>query len=481
MLNFFNDDNTMFRLIQFQMFKNFHRNSFFKIRLILNLFLFTYVSIKTSFPNLSETKLAFLDISFDSDISLIRKMYGMSDEGSYLDIAISLANLQNIQPEQYFYIHTWSPGQSIVLALAILVSKFTFPVYIIIFFINYAIWFFIITFLTRIISSQKQVIFFYFFYLTFLFSSDFVFYFYSNIFLSEVIGNSLLFASLIFLSWLIKNQIQNWFKYAVAGFVLGFSVLVRYTSETGLLLLILLLSIWLILQLLSTLRRKFQTRINQTNHMKVLRLTFISILIALLTTVPWRILNLALYDMNTVRLSNASSWTIYGVWAPDNSPEAQYWKENGSNWACRIDPVKCESLNSLGLKSLTPQTIGKEALKSAIKNPSAYAVERFKYMKIYYFGDSQFDIDQYQKYFSILALLSGAYLLILLFNKKYWNYQNLIISIIWISFIVNQFFMYAITHYEFRYFIIFKFLIFGFIFSLNLQVKSGPRVFNRTD
>jgi hypothetical protein len=301
------------------------------------------------------------------------------------------------------------------------------------------------------------------------------------LFHSEVIGNSLLFASLIFLSWLIKNQIQNRLKYAVAGFLLGFSVLVRYTSETGLLLLILLLSIWLFLQLLLTWRRKFQNRINQTNHMKVLRLTFISILIALLTTVPWRILNLALYDMDTVRLSNASSWTIYGVWALDNSPEAQYWGGYGSNWACKIDPVKCESLNSLGLISLTPQTIGKEALKSVIKNPSSYIVERFKYMKIQYFGDSRFDIKQYQKYFSVLALVSGAYLLILFSNKKYWNYENFIISLIWACFIVNQFFMYAITHYEYRYFIIFKFLIFGFIFSLLLQVKSDPRVFNRTD
>jgi hypothetical protein len=185
--------------------------------------------------------------------------------------------------------------------------------------------------------------------------------------------------------------------------------------------------------------------------------------------------------MDTVRLSKASSWTIYGVWALDNSPEAQYWSGYGSNWACKIDPIKCESLNSLGLKSLTPKTIGKEALKSVIKNPSSYIVERFKYIKIQYFGDGQFDIDQYQKYFSILALLSGAYLLILLFNKKYWNYENFIISIIWTCFIVNQFFMYAITHYEYRYFIIFKFLIFGFIFSLHLQVKSGSKVFNQTN
>lgn len=463
------------------MFINFDRKSLFTIRLIINLFLFTYVSIQTSFPNLGETKLAFLNISFDSDVGLIRKMYGMSDAGSYLDIAISLANFRNIQPEQYFYIHTWSPGQSIVLALAILASNFTFPVYVIIFLINYAIWFFIILFLTMKLSSQKQIIFFYIFYLTFLFSSDFVYYFYTNMFHSEIIGNSLLFASLIFLSWLIKNQIQNWLKYAVAGFVLGFSVLVRYTSETGLLLLILLISIWLFLQLLLTSRRKFRNRFSQISHIKVLRLTFISILIALLTTVPWRILNLALYDMDTVRLSNASSWTIYGVWALENSPEAEYWSGYGSNWACKIDPVKCESLNSLGLKSLTPRTIVKEALKSVINNPSSYLVERFKYIKIQYFGDSQFDITQYQKYFSVLALFSGAYLLILLFNKKFWYYENFIIILIWSCFIVNQFLMYAITHYEYRYFIIFRFLIFGFIFSLHLQVKSDPRVFNRTD
>jgi hypothetical protein len=463
------------------MFRNSARLNFLSIRLIFNLFLFTYVSIKTSFPDLGDTKLAFLNISFDSDVGLIRKMYGMSDAGSYLDIAISLANFRNIQPEQYFYIHTWSPGQSIVLALAILTSKFTFPVYVIIFLVNYMIWFFIITFLTKKLSSQKQVIFFYFFYLTFLFSSDFIYYFYTNMFHSEVVSNSLLFAALIFLSWLIKNQIQNWFKYAVAGFVLGFSVLVRYTSETGLFLLILLLSIWLFSQLLLTSRRKLRNKINQTNHMKVLRLTFISILIALLTTVPWRILNFTLYDMNTVRLSNASSWTIYGVWALDDSPEAQYWSVFGSNWACKIDPVKCESLNSLGLKSLTPETIGKEALKSVLKNPSSYVVERFKYMKIYYFGDSQFDIGQYQKYFSLLALLSGAYLLILLFNKKYWNYENFIISLIWTCFILNQFLMYSITHYEYRYFIIFKFLIFGFIFSLNLHVKNGSKISERTD
>jgi hypothetical protein len=185
--------------------------------------------------------------------------------------------------------------------------------------------------------------------------------------------------------------------------------------------------------------------------------------------------------MNTVRLSNASSWTIYNIWSLENSPEAEYWSPYGSNWACKIDSVKCESLNSLGLKSLTPNSIVKEAIKSVIKNPSSYLAERFKYIKIQYFGDSKFDFKQYQKYFSVLALISGAYLLLLLSNRKYWNYENLIISLIWTSFIVNQFIMYAITHYEYRYFIILKFLIFGFIFSLHLQVKSGSRVLNRPD
>jgi hypothetical protein len=128
------------------MLKKIDRKSFLTFRLIFNLVLFTFVSIKTTFPNLGETKLAFLGIPFNSDLRLIRNMYGMSDEGSYLDVALSLANFNNIQPEQYFYIHTWSPGQSIVLALAILASKFTFPLYINVFIINYTIWVFIILF-----------------------------------------------------------------------------------------------------------------------------------------------------------------------------------------------------------------------------------------------------------------------------------------------------------------------------------------------
>ena len=463
------------------MFKNIDKKFFLRSRLIFNLVLFTFVSVKTTFPNLGETKLAFLDIPFNSDVRLIRNMYGMSDAGSYLDIALSLASLNNIQPEQYFYIHTWSPGQSIVLALAILASKFTFPLYVNVFIINYLIWVFVIIFLTRHLSSGKQIVFFYSFYLTFLISSDFVYYFYTNMFHSESIGNSLLFFALIYLSWLIKNQILNSLKYVFVGFVLGFSILVRYTSETGLLLLMLALSMWLILQLLLTARLKSRLRINQKHYLKILKLTFLSILVALLTTIPWRILNFTLYDMDTVRLSNASSWTIYGVWALENSPEAEYWSGYGSNWACKIDPIKCSSLNNAGLKSLTPKTISSEALKSVIKNPTSYLAERYKYLKIQYFGDGKFDIKQYQKYFSVLALLSGAYLLLLLSNRKYWNHENFIISIIWTSFIINQFLMYAITHYEYRYFIILKFLIFGFIFSLHLQVKSGPRVLNRLD
>jgi hypothetical protein len=73
------------------MFKNIDKKFFLRSRLIFNLVLFTFVSIKTTFPNLGETKLAFLDISFNSDVRLIRNMYGMSDAGSYLDIALSLA------------------------------------------------------------------------------------------------------------------------------------------------------------------------------------------------------------------------------------------------------------------------------------------------------------------------------------------------------------------------------------------------------
>jgi len=448
----------------------------FPFRLFFNIALFTYVSIKTTFPDLADTKLAFLSIPFNSEVNLIRKTYGLSDAGSYLDIAISLASFNNIQPEQYFFIHTWPPGQSIILALAILASKVLFSLYLFIYLINYVIWIAIIFFLTKQLSSLTQLIVFYIFFVTFLISTDFTYYFYTYIFHSENIGNSLLFFALLLLSWLIKNKIQNRSRYVIAGLLLGFSTLIRYTSETGIFLLLLLLLILLILH--RYLPALFNSRIKngQMGNIKILRLTFLSILIALITTVPWRVLNIAIYDMDTIRLSNASSWTIYGAWAAEKSPEAEYWSANGMNWACKIDPLKCDYLNNLGLKSFTPQTVGREALKSAIIHPKSYVTERFKYFQIHYFEGGGLSIKEYRKFFSLAAVIGCLYLLTLFGSRKFWYFDNALISLVWTSFIFNQLLMYAITHYEYRYFIIFKFLIFGYIMSLVFQSKKPKEV-----
>ncbi len=445
--------------------KLIEKYSFYLLRLVLNLIIFTYISIKTAFPNLGETKFAYLDIPIDSDIGLIRKTYGMADAGSYLDIAISLANFRNIQPEQYFYIHTWSPGQSIILALAILASKYVLSVYTIIFLINYGIWVAIISFLTKRLSSIRQIVLFYMFFLTFLVSSDFSIYFYSMLFYSENIGNSLLFLALLMISWFIKNESLIWYKYTLAGFILGVSILVRYTSETGLFLLLLLILIWLLLNKLLPTSVHSKFRVKQNQKIKILKLVFISFFIALLTTIPWRILNISLYDMDTIRLSNSNSWTIYSIWAPNSSPDAEYWSNNGLNWACKIDSAKCDAINMIGLNTLTPKTVIQEALKSAIEHPKSYLLERFKYMKIHYF-EGGFNILEYQKYFSFLSLLSILFFPVLLLNLKFRTFDNFLITIIWFSFLINQIVIYAIIHYEYRYFIVFKFLVFGYIFSI---------------
>ena len=135
------------------------------------------------------------------------------------------------------------------------------------------------------------------------------------------------------------------------------------------------------------------------------------------------------------------------------------------NWACKIDRNKCDTINSLGLDTLSPKIVIEEALKSALEHPKSYFSERFKYMKIHYF-DGSFKVLEYQKYFSVFPLIFIFLVPILLFNNKFRTFENLLITIIWFSFLINQIVIYAITHYEYRYFIIFKFLIFGYIFSI---------------
>ena len=441
--------------------KNNYRSIFLNSTLFLIYFLIALYLIHRTFPSGLFSKIPNLGILVNSSPEQIRESYGQGDAGSYLDVALTLSKFRGISPEQYFYIHTWAPGQPIFLALLIFLTNFGIPIFILAFVINIFFWLLFPFIVDRTTSNLPAKLIFHFFYITFLLSSDMQWMIHSGLLYSEGLSNIFfVYSFYLTFNFIMRNKLTAR-RILLISILISASMLIRYTLENGYVLTIFVLLVFL-----------FYSFISKKEKYTYIFARLIAIfLIAFLITVPWRIINKYKYDMDTFALSNTSSWSAYGIWLPDSDPVAMYWAPYGGNWACRVDPIKCAEINSKGLTNYDSRFFYGEAIKSAIINPIKFFKERLSILDDFYIGNSpnKFkDVQVYYSFSTIVMLLSLFYFLI---KKRI--YLITLPFLLIVPTLASSLVFFLLTHYEYRYFINFKISIFLLFFLLIKMITQS--------
>lgn len=414
----------------------FKRNfQFLRILFLVNFNIVTFYKLYLHIVNnnILDQKLPYT-ISAKELVSTV----GINDAKLLLDLAITWSNFIHLSKEQYFTVGYWSPGISFIEIPMIWLESVGIPIFISMSLFTIALWNLVLYMQFQLITKGWPVVIAGILLTLFPFSYDYYWIFEMGLFHTEGIGYGLLYLALLLT---IKNlRSKNKIKLFFIGLVLGSAILVRYTNEFVLLIVTIICTIILLIHKLKK-RREFQIEI---------RNVLLIFVIGLLTTVPWRVINHEFYSMPTWKLSVASNELGYYIWALPGSDSESYWGETGSNWACRIDQIKCKKLNEKDIRSSTNQVLIREGIISAIANPIDYSKQRLKYGSILYFNDK-----------SILNLIYSSMLLIigLLSFMSLWktNVTRLYFILLFPFLSINLFYL-SIIHFETRYFFPLKIL-----------------------
>jgi hypothetical protein len=307
-------------------------------------------------------------------------------------------------------------------------------------------------------------------------SWDFQYILREGLFYTEGLGYGLLFLGLLYISKTIASEeaspIRNKQK-VIAGILVGASIWIRHTQDTALIFTIIIFCLALSYskikpQLIKLVNQEKLIKINQERKNRLrLQSTIKSVvaifLIALLITIPWRVISDQVFGGVKYSMSSAPGLIGPGLWL-DKSVEAEnYWVPYGVNWACRIDTIECERINSLGFSSFKNSELLELAIISALTHPVDYIQERYSFLTTFWISNDPPSSIKF-KIASVLPLF--YFLIIPLKKKRKWNSRISIIASMWIIYILLTVAQLAIIHFESRYFIPIRLLLIGLFFSL---------------
>ena len=150
-------------------------------------------------------------------------------------------------------------------------------------------------------------------------------------------------------------------KKLIAGILIGGSIWIRHTQDTALILTIIIFCFILVFSSTkSELKRLVnQKKFSQMHQERKKRITFqtgiklviVIFLIALVVTIPWRVIAYEIFGGTKYSMSSASQYVGPGLWVEKSEEAKSYWVPFGVNWACRIDAEQCKRINDLGTAS----------------------------------------------------------------------------------------------------------------------------------
>jgi hypothetical protein len=449
-----------------------------KYSIVILIIVFSFGAL--TFSTLVDKKIGTIGISTSSTASEIREAWGPTDAGSLLDVALSWSKFDSLdEVEQHWIVRAWTPGMSI-LEVPLIWLEDIIPLYWSLLIITITLWTSIFFIYWKKFHSQKIRYVLILFFLGMMFSWDFRYMFVDRLFHTEALGFGLLFLSLTLASFDQSHDptVLQRKKFAAIGVILGLSLWIRHTSDFGMVFLLLLayfLSKYIKIskstnQAPKKHRYSKQRRIrgNSGSQLhsaeKTLRRNFRQItvvcLIALVVTVPWRIIGMSLYGNSKPVMSTSFQTLGPQLWAPPGSEKAVYWESEGMNWACEIDLEKCKKPE---LQSGGPAFQLQEAIKTAISNPIKFLQIRSQDFKNNWIPDDSL----YPQLHNFISSLQGLLIFasVYLFSKIR-SPERIKIVVIWGSFILLNFAQLLILHYESRYFIPIRLLFIGLFVNL---------------
>ncbi len=453
------------------------------IRLFANM-IFVFAILYVALPNGLRSKIGTIEIPLNADVEMLRKNWGLSDAGSFLEIAKTWASLESITPEQLWILRLWAPGMSLAEVPLIWLSSIGIPMFTSLLVLTSIIWLGILNLVLDLIENLRteyQLALILLFEFTLIFSWDFHYMFRESLFHSEGIGYGLLILGLLGLSkTLLSSEVPTKKTPLIFyGFIIGCSVWVRHVLDSGIFLTILAsFTIWILLKIQhyrklkqsqpkskkTKVRSKLFLREN-TLFINALKKIIAVFLLAFLVTVPWRLINPIVFENRPFVMSASGDQIFKAIWYLDESPHQKIYGFFGGNWACKIDKPKCEKFNSLGLDSFLAKDLGLEAIESVVTHPIKYIQARGTYLIQNWIPNMKFGASPLEVNSSLLPL--GILLtLILGFFRNWKNPKIQIVLLIWLPILLSQTFQLMLIHYESRYFIPIRMLILGLGFSL---------------
>jgi hypothetical protein len=431
----------------------------------------------TALPQGFGTLIGQISIANTSSPQAIRNAWGPGDAGSLLDAAITWAQLKNLNPDtQFWIVRLWSPGMSIIEVPLIWLTKIGIPIFWSLLSITITLWVINFTLVLRMMKSNKEIFLGFIVIIILVNSWDFQYILREGLFYTEGLGYGLLFLGLLYISKTIASEeaspIRNKQK-VIAGILVGASIWIRHTQDTALIFTIIIFCLALSYskikpQLIKLVNQEKLIKINQERKNRLrLQSTIKSVvaifLIALLITIPWRVISDQVFGGVKYSMSSAPGLIGPGLWL-DKSVEAEnYWVPYGVNWACRIDTIECERINSLGFSSFKNSELLELAIISALTHPVDYIQERYSFLTTFWISNDPPSSIKF-KIASVLPLF--YFLIIPLKKKRKWNSRISIIASMWIIYILLTVAQLAIIHFESRYFIPIRLLLIGLFFSL---------------
>jgi len=436
-------------------------------------------------PNGLKTKIGSIGLPNDATPEQIRKAWGPGDAGSLMDTALTWAKFHHIDPTtQYWIVHLWTPGMSILEIPLIWLAKIGIPIFWSLLLITAVIWCLIFFLAWKYISALIGRIYLSLIFLILLFSWDFEYIFRFSIFYTEGISLGLLLLGLGILTYALIVKIQNYKTFFISGLLLGCSLMIRYVSDYALTSAF-ILSLFLVFYW-NFRRNKSRGKYSKVSLSKVMtknslnqiplniRSVFISTATAIAITLPWRVIGHYFYGNPHWLMSTAARGTGISLWIPNS--KNFYWAFSDMNWACKIDPFKCERLSKLPLTTKNDSLNLLEAIKTALSHPASYLKDRGSFVENLWVPGGLHHGPLLQVFCSIFPLLLIIPTIILILRDKGWTNALML----WMPFLVFDLGQLFIIHFESRYFIPVRFILIGvFLFVLlNTEVMKSSQVSN---
>jgi acetyltransferase-like isoleucine patch superfamily enzyme len=423
-----------------------------------------FLLLRKALPEGLTSPIGGINLRNSSNAKAIREAWGLGDSGSLLEVALTWANFQQLDPTtQFWMVRVWSPGLAIIEIPLIWLEEVGIPIFWSLLAITTCLWMTLIFLLWSKVAPIAGRLVVFLILVIFLFSWDFEYLFRTGLFYTEGISIATLILGLFIITWSVihSNQLNNKFAF-IGGSLVGISIWVRHVNDNGLLL---ILGSTLLFFVLVRKPNRFLTILRTRSNLIESQFLLIFSLVAFAVTVPWRFLAHFVFQGAAFLMSSASYLVGPGLWAKPGSGTAQYWGGFGMNWACKIDIQTC-----LSLPDETNGITGRSrlillAIRAAIQNPFEYISERWSSLSVNW-------VPGFKDINSIYDVIGMAYLAIIvgivyLFIRVSSSRKNLV-ALIWLPFLIAQIAQLLLIHYESRYFITLRFLLLGLLVSLLL-------------